>query len=85
MKLLLRSQRFDGELKIMTTIINRPPSSDNNVFGISIGIFAIVIVGLVFVYFGIPALRQMGGMQINIPTPVINMPNNVDVNIKQTP
>ena len=69
----------------MATIINNPQSSENNTFGMLIGIFALVIFGLIFFYFGIPAFRQMGGSQISIPAPIINMPDKVDVNIQQTP
>jgi hypothetical protein len=69
----------------MATIINSPPSQDNNAYGAFFVIFALVIVGIIFVYFGIPALRQMGTPQINVPAPVINMPGEVDVNVQQTP
>lgn len=68
----------------MTTVINSPaPSSDNNT-GLIIGIFALIIFGFIFVYYGIPALRTIGTPQINVPAPVINLPNQVDVNVKST-
>jgi hypothetical protein len=65
----------------MTTIINSPPSSDNGNGGIFIGIFVVIVLGLVFFYYGLPALKQMG----QISTPQINIPNKIDVNVKQTP
>lgn len=69
----------------MTTIINSPPSQDSNAYRTFLGIFVLIIVGLIFVYFGIPALRQMGTPQINVPAPVINIPDEIDVNVQQTP
>ena len=65
----------------MTTIVNSPtPSSDNGNSGMIIGIFVLIILGLLFFYFGLPALKQMGSVQ-----PQINIPSEIDVNIKQTP
>lgn len=69
----------------MTTIINSPPSSEDSGLGLIVGIFVLVILSLLFFYFGIPALRQMGTPQINIPAPVINMPDKIDVNVQPAP
>lgn len=68
----------------MTTIINTPTPESNN-SGTIIGIIALIIFGLLFFYYGIPALRSLGTPQINVPAPVINMPDKVDVNVDQTP
>ena len=68
----------------MTTVISSPVQKENS-NGAIVGIFAIIVLALIFVYFGIPALRSMGTPQINIPAPVINMPDKVDVNVQQTP
>jgi hypothetical protein len=65
----------------MTTIVNSPPSSDNGNGGMFIGIFIIIILGLVFYYYGLPAIKQMG----QISAPQINVPDKIEVNIKQTP
>ena len=66
----------------MTTIINTPaPAESNGNSGLIIGLFVLIILGLMFYYFGIPAIRQMGQASI----PQINVPNKIDVNIKQTP
>lgn len=67
----------------MTTIVNSPnPSNDNGNGGLIIGIFVLIILGLVFFYFGIPALKNLGPVEVNIPAPQINVPNQVDVNVK---
>lgn len=66
----------------MTTIVNSPsPQSDSSSSGMFIGIFALIILGLLFFYFGLPAIRQMGQSS----APQINIPNQIDVNVKQTP
>ena len=67
----------------MTTIVNSPnPSNDSGNGGLIIGIFVLIILGLVFFYFGIPALKNLGPVEVNIPAPQINVPNQVDVNVK---
>ena len=64
----------------MATIVNNPPA-DNS--GGPIMIIIVLIVLLVLGYlgfvYGLPALRQItsGGTQINIP-------NQIDVNVKQS-
>jgi len=70
----------------MTTIVNTPtPAENNGGMSLLIGIFVLVVLGLLFFYFGIPAIRRMGSGQLNIPAPQVNIPNQIDVNIKQTP
>ena len=70
----------------MTTIVNSPtPSSDSGSGGMIVGIFAIIVFGLIFVYFGLPAIRRLGQSQINLPAPQIAVPDKIDVNVKQTP
>jgi hypothetical protein len=74
----------------MTTIINSPTpdSSGNNGSGFLIG--TLILVGLValVLYFGIPAVRNMGPIQVNVPAPQINVdtpevvvPDSVDVTV----
>ena len=65
----------------MTTIVNSPPSSENNNSGIFIGIVVLIILALILFYFGLPAIRQVG----QTSAPQINVPNQIDVNIKQAP
>ena len=69
----------------MTTIVNNPtPSSDNNGsgMGLLIGIFVIIVVGLLFFYFGLPVIKKIGSGQTT--TPQIVIPDKIDVNVKQT-
>jgi len=69
----------------MTTVVNTPASSgsnNNGNAGLFIGIFILVILGLLFFYFGIPAIKKIGSGQI--ATPQIVVPDKIDVNVKQT-
>lgn len=67
----------------MTTIVNNPArQSDSGGYGFILGIIAIIAIVLVFVLYGVPALRRMGPAQITIPTE-IKVPDNVDVNVTQ--
>ena len=65
----------------MTTIVNNPTPSDNNSTGLIIGIFIFIILALVFFYYGLPALKTIGTLQINVPAPVIEIPDQIDVNV----
>ncbi len=77
----------------MTTIVNNPtpvvsnpnPAPSSGGSGFLIG--AILIIGFVgiLLYFGIPALKRMGPVQVNIPAPQIVVPDKIDVNVNQTP
>lgn len=64
----------------MTTIVNNPPPSDNSggPAGMIIGLVIVIIVGYLFVVYGVPAIRQ-----IQTTSPQINVPSEIDVNIKQ--
>ncbi|MDO8610457.1 MAG: hypothetical protein Q7R95_07960 [bacterium] len=69
----------------MTTIVNSPtPATDSGGNSFLIGI--IILIGFVgiLLYFGIPALRRMGPIQLGIPAPQINVPGKIDVNVQQT-
>jgi hypothetical protein len=69
----------------MTTVINNStPATDNGSNGLVIGIFVLIVLGLIFFYFGIPTIRRLGPLQTNIPAQVV-VPNKIDVNVKQTP
>lgn len=65
----------------MATIINNPPSSDNSggPMGMIIGLVVLLVVGYLIWIYAIPALQ---GMQVG--TPQINIPSQIDVNINQT-
>lgn len=69
----------------MTTIINTPApasssDSSNGGVGLIVGIFLIIVLGAGFYIFGLPAIRQMKSSSM----PQINVPSQIDVNVKQT-
>lgn len=64
----------------MTTIVNTPPSSNDSGgnMGMIIGLIVLVVFGYLFFVYGLPAVRQMtSGTQINVPS-------EIDVNVKQS-
>jgi hypothetical protein len=68
----------------MTTVVNNPaPANESGGNGFLLG--AILIIGfvLILLYFGLPAIKRMGPVQINVPAPEVVVPKNVDVNVKQ--
>lgn len=63
----------------MTTVVNTPaPTSDSGGNSFLIGIIILVGFVLILLYYGLPAIRQMGG------APQVNIPGKIDVNVKQT-
>jgi len=67
----------------MTTVVNNPaPSNESGQYGFVLGIIAIVFFGILFIFYGLPALRSMGPAQITVPTE-IKMPDKVEVNVTQ--
>ncbi len=69
----------------MTTIVNNPtPTTNSGGIGFLLGV--IIIVGFVgiLLYFGIPAIKRMGSIHVNIPAPQVVMPDKINVNIQQT-
>ena len=62
----------------MTTVVNTPPSSDSSggPMGMIIGFIVLLVLGYMFIMYGLPAMRNMGGVQINVP-------DKIDVNVKQ--
>lgn len=63
----------------MATIINNPPANDNSggPMGMIVGIVVLIVLVYLGYAYGLPALRQMG-------TPQINVPSEIDVNVNQT-
>lgn len=57
----------------MATIINTP-TKENNGPGFVLGIAALGVFVILFIYFLIPAIRNMGPAQINVAAPDINVP-----------
>lgn len=62
----------------MATIINNPPSSDNSggPMGMIIVVLVLVVLGYLVYMYGLPAIRQTQSPQINVP-------GEIDVNVKQ--
>ena len=66
----------------MTTVVNSPAPSGDNGTGFLIGALVLVFFGFLFVYYGLPAIRGMGPVKVEVATPEIVVPNSVDVNVK---
>ncbi len=65
----------------MTTIVNNPPSNNSSgPLGIIVVLVIVLVLGYLGYVFGLPAIQKMqsGG------TTQINVPSNIDVNVKQT-
>lgn len=69
----------------MTTIVNTPVSDGKMGIG-SYLIGAIFVIGLVmmFVYVGIPAVRNRTQAPVNVSVPQVEIPDKVDINVTQT-
>ena len=68
----------------MTTVVNNPaPQTDTNGSGFLIGIIILVGFVVVLLYYGIPAIKNMGPLQLNLPATKIVVPNKIDVNVEQ--
>ena len=69
----------------MTTIVNNPtPTNDEGGNNFTIQIILIAVFVVILFYFGIPAIRHMGPIQVNTPPPQVTVPGKIDVNVKQT-
>lgn len=64
----------------MTTIVNNPPPANDsgNNMGMIAGFVVLLVLGYLFIMYGIPALGQM-----KLGTPQINVPSKIDVNVIQ--
>jgi hypothetical protein len=68
----------------MTTVVNNPaPAPDSGGSGFLIGIIILVGFVAVLLYFGIPAIKRMGPVQLNVPAPQVVIPDKIDVNVTQ--
>lgn len=69
----------------MTTIVNSAqPTNESKGSEMLIGIIALIGFALLFIYFGLPAIRNMRPLELNTPAPQIVVPGKIDVNIKQS-
>ena len=69
----------------MTTVVNNPaPTADTGGSGFLIGVIILIGFIAVLLYFGIPALRRMGPIQLNIQTPKVVVPDKINVNVEQS-
>ncbi len=68
----------------MTTVVNNP-SQENDHVGTNFLIGFILLLGMVmvFIFFGLPMLRQIGPAQITLPETKIVIPEKIDVNVTQ--
>lgn len=64
----------------MATIINTPPSgspeNSGNVLGNLVAVLTLLILGVLFFVYGLPALRSAAGGGTNV-----NVPDQIDVNL----
>lgn len=67
----------------MAIVVNNPTPAADNAGGIGFLIGTALLIGFVFVllYFGLPLIRSMGPVQLNVPAPQVIMPDKVDVNV----
>lgn len=68
----------------MTTIVNSPaPTTDSGGTGFLIGVVVFIGFIIIFLYFGLPAIRRMGPVQVNVPAPQVNIPDKINVEVNQ--
>lgn len=77
-----------GEL-IMATVVNNPPATHtegNSGSGFLLGVIVLIIFVILFVFYGLPMLGNAGGgAGAGTQAPQVNVPGEVDVNVKQQP
>lgn len=66
----------------MATIVNSPAPSSDSGSGFLIGVIVLVFFGFLFVYYGLPAIRNLDPVKVQVETPAIVVPDSVDVNVK---
>ena len=61
----------------MTTVVNNPApvqeKGDGGGTGFLIGVVVLIAFVAVLLYFAIPAIKNMGPVQVNVPAPQVNV------------
>ncbi len=76
-----------GEI-YMATVVNNPPTTHtdgNNGSGFLLGVIVLIIFVILFVFYGLPMLGNSVGNTGGTQAPQVNVPGEVDVNVKQQP
>ncbi|OGE30537.1 hypothetical protein A3C59_05555 [Candidatus Daviesbacteria bacterium RIFCSPHIGHO2_02_FULL_36_13] len=64
----------------MATIVNNPaPDNSGGPMGMIIVVIVLLVLGYLGYVYGLPALRQ-----VQVGTPQINVPSEINVNVKQS-
>lgn len=62
----------------MATVVNNPPSNESNTnWGMIIFAIVLLIIAILFIFYGLPMLRRASQTQ----APNITVPDQIDVNI----
>ncbi len=68
----------------MTTVVNNPtPTPNGGGNGFLIGIIILVVFVSILLYFAIPAIQNMGPIQVNVPAPEVIVPDSIKVETTQ--
>lgn len=68
----------------MVTVVNNPnPVSDEGGSSFLVGVILLIGFVMIILYFGIPAIKNMGPIQLNIPAPKVVIPDKINVNVQQ--
>ncbi len=66
----------------MATVVNNPPANSeaSGGSGFLIGIILLIVLAILFIFYGLPLLNNsVGGSQ----APQVNVPGKIDVNVNQ--
>ena len=68
----------------MATVINNPtPVSDEGGSSFLVGVILLIGFVMVILYFGIPAIKNMGPIKLDIPAPKVVIPDKININVNQ--
>lgn len=66
----------------MTTVVNSPSPSGDSGTGFLIGVLVLVGFGFLFLYYGLPAIKNMNPIKVDVATPAIVLPSSIQVDVK---